>query len=391
MVCKKTVNLTGAEQKVEFKGRHCDVRNDGAGVVYVSCTPGVEPDADGVLSIPPGQAVKYCGCRGVLYLLGEGKVLICGNDYSTQVFRGAATSAGSGEGGVSQTYVDMQDADTLNKAKEYAEGLPVNPNLIDNPDFSINQRRLTEYVGASTINGYTVDRWRQYPSTCVVTPIAGGGVNVTYNGEAIPSGGFMRISQVLSQSLTLGDVYTLQVCINGKTYVWSVAVTDTYQNHNFGENNQYTVYLSTTSIILQLNSGKSMAVLRCKLEPGFVATPFVRPDPAVELLKCQGQFIPAPMESIPNFISSPNAFYFYIPLPTTMRITPSFIAGTKIRLASCTNNNSIVSNLLADSEYSIGLAQFSNGLLMSVTKANHGYAANTVVLDISAGGLSAEL
>lgn len=389
MAFEKTINLTGSEVCVKIKGKNCDIRNDSNAALYVSRHADIVPDADEVLSVPPNQAVKYCGLLGKVYLLGTGKVQICGNNHDAPLFKCAATS--SGEGGVTQSYVDMQDADTLNRAKQYAEGLPVNPNLIDNPDFSINQKGLTEYVGASTINGYTVDRWQQYPSTCVVAPIEGGGVDVAYNGEAIPSGGFMRIIQSLSQSLTIGNVYTLQACIDGITYVWSVAVTDTYQNHNFGENNEYTVYLSATSIILQLNSGQSMTVLHCKLEPGPIATPFVKPNCAVELLKCQRDFIPAPMESIPNFISSPNAFYFYIPLPTTMRITPSFIAGTKIRLASCTNNNSIVSNLLADSEYSIGLAQFSNGLLMSVTKANHGYAANTVVLDISAGGLSAEL
>ena len=115
--CEKTITLTGTEQRVELEGQNCDLRNDGAGVVYISRCPGVEPDADGVVSVPPGQAVKYCGLFGAVYLLGEGKVLLCGNDYSTPVFRGATTSAGSGEGGVSQTYVDMQDANTLNKAK----------------------------------------------------------------------------------------------------------------------------------------------------------------------------------------------------------------------------------------------------------------------------------
>lgn len=108
MICKKTVTLTGTEQKVELHGRHCDVRNDGTGVVYVSCTPGVVPDADGVLSVPAGQAVKYCGCRGVVYLLGTGKVQLCGNDYSSPVFKHAA--APSGVGGVSGTALNIQNS-----------------------------------------------------------------------------------------------------------------------------------------------------------------------------------------------------------------------------------------------------------------------------------------
>lgn len=108
MSCKKTVTLTGTEQKVEIKGRHCDIRNDGTGVVYVSCVPGIVPDADGVLSVPAGQAVKYCGCRGVVYLLGTGKVQLCGNDYSSPVFKYAA--APSGVGGVTGDNISIANS-----------------------------------------------------------------------------------------------------------------------------------------------------------------------------------------------------------------------------------------------------------------------------------------
>jgi hypothetical protein len=319
MVCKKTVTLTGTEQKVEFKGRHCDVRNDGAGVVYVSCTPGVEPDADGVLSIPPGQAVKYCGCRGVLYLLGEGKVLICGNDYSTQVFRGAATSTGSGEGGVSQTYVDMQDADTLNKANEYAEGLVVNDNLLINPDFSINQRGQTVYSGF----GYTVDGWFNQ-AFYVDTTVLDKGVRITYyNAETAINWIYHTV-----ESLKAGT-YTLSVKIRKSRPDLSVRCYEGYTTAstdwqtiqtpiNMSSDGSLTFTLATTDS--GLASGDWIEIEWAKLEPGTVATPFVPPNPATEQAKCQRYLLALAQSSAYRAVAVGTDYIdFSIPTPTTMR------------------------------------------------------------------------
>jgi len=140
MNCKKTVTLNGAEQKVELRGQNCDIRNDGTGIVYVSCAPGVVPDADGVLSVPGGQAVKYCGCHGTVYLLGTGKVQLCGNDYSSPVFKHAA--APSGVGGISGTALNIQNSAEFpllglnlygKSTQGYAShgGTPLGKNLLD--------------------------------------------------------------------------------------------------------------------------------------------------------------------------------------------------------------------------------------------------------------------
>lgn len=177
----KTIVLSGTETKMDISGQNCDIRNDGTDTVYAGSEAGVTAGADGVASIPAGQAAKLFDTGGTVYLLGTGSVLLCGNDYAQSVFKAAATSSGGGgedtvarnainthagntqihltaaeleaaiEGanaysddgdaatlaaakeyadalsmggsGVSQTYVDTQDSVTLDTAKQYASDL----------------------------------------------------------------------------------------------------------------------------------------------------------------------------------------------------------------------------------------------------------------------------
>ncbi len=92
----KTINLTGSEIAVEISGQNCDIRNDGTDTVYISRRPLITAGADGVMSVPAGQAAKLLDSNGTAYLTGTGTVLLCGNDYSELVFKVAATSSGEG-------------------------------------------------------------------------------------------------------------------------------------------------------------------------------------------------------------------------------------------------------------------------------------------------------
>lgn len=131
----KTIVLSGAEEAVELNGTNCDIRNDGADTVYASANAGVTAGADGVLSIPAGGAAKLLDCEGTVYLLGTGSVMLCGNDYAESVFKSAATSSGGGgtSSGVSQTYVDEQDSNTLAEANDYTD-LAIEQKLIVGTD-----------------------------------------------------------------------------------------------------------------------------------------------------------------------------------------------------------------------------------------------------------------
>lgn len=98
----KTIALTGAEIRVDYSGGGTNVwlRNDSTAVVYASAEAGISAGADGVISIPAGQAAAVYGAAGTVYLLGTGSVQLVGSDYTACPFK-VSTSA-SGEGGVDE-------------------------------------------------------------------------------------------------------------------------------------------------------------------------------------------------------------------------------------------------------------------------------------------------
>ncbi len=97
----KTVVLTGEEVCVTLSGFHCHLRNLSESMIYASTRPGIVPDADGVLGVPPGACDTLCDVRGMVYLKGSGKVQLMSNDYSVSCF-GNMVSGGSGNSGGSE-------------------------------------------------------------------------------------------------------------------------------------------------------------------------------------------------------------------------------------------------------------------------------------------------
>ena len=157
----KTIVFTGEEIRADYSGgTNAWLRNDGTATVYASTAPGVTAGADGVVSIPAGQAVRIDGACRTVYLLGTGgSVQLVGSDYTACPFK-TSTSAG-GESGVDEVAraaieAHAGNADIHVTATEKAAWNAVNysnPNLLINPDFRINQRGQAEYT-----SGYTVDR-----------------------------------------------------------------------------------------------------------------------------------------------------------------------------------------------------------------------------------------
>ena len=93
----KTITLTGAELAVTgLDGANAHIRNDGTDVIYAAKAAGISAGADGVLSIPAGQAATVYGISGTVYMLGTGSAQIISNDYSELPFKTSATSGGSG-------------------------------------------------------------------------------------------------------------------------------------------------------------------------------------------------------------------------------------------------------------------------------------------------------
>ena len=134
--------------------------------------------------------------------------------------------------------------DNLSVAADGTLSAPIysNPNLLDNPDFKINQRGVS---GTITAAGYFVDRWK----------LKSGSVTINANKTLTLNG---TIEQILETAA--GTNVTAS----------SNAGVISYNN-------------STKTVSL---TGQNVTVSWVKLELGNKATPFVPPSPSKEFIKC---------------------------------------------------------------------------------------------------------
>ena len=296
----KTIVLTGAEIRADYSGgTNAWLRNDGTATVYASTAPGVTANADGVVSIPAGQAVRIDGACRTVYLLGTGSVQLVGSDYTACPFK-TSTSAG-GESGVDEVaraaieaHAGNADIHVTAAEKSAWDGLS-NPNLLINPDFRVNQRGQNEYS-----TGYTVDRWYS-PGKCSAAPISGG---VKLTSTVTASSTTHAFWQDFEFPLPPGK-YTLSLKAADVTGVWAARIrtvtaagdyVDSYYTPRLQAGiNSVTVDLSDSEYISAVSigfnkgteAGNSLKLAWAKLEGGSLATPFVPPDYAAELAKCQ--------------------------------------------------------------------------------------------------------
>ena len=295
----KTIVLTGEEIRADYSGgTNAWLRNDGTATVYASTAPAVTPGADGVVSIPAGQAAAIYGACGGVYLLGTGSVQLVGSDYTACPFKTSAQGGGSGADSVARAAIEAQsgNADIHVTAAEKSawDGLS-NPNLLINPDFRVNQRGQNEYS-----TGYTVDRWYS-PGKCSAAPISGG---VKLTSTVTASSTTHAFWQNFEFPLPPGK-YTLSLKAADVTGVWAARIrtvtaagdyVDSYYTPRLQAGiNSVTVDLSDSEYISAVSigfnkgteAGNSLKLAWAKLEGGSLATPFVPPDYAAELAKCQ--------------------------------------------------------------------------------------------------------
>ncbi len=294
----KTIVLTGEEIRADYSGgTNAWLRNDGTATVYASTAPAVTPGADGVVSIPAGQAAAIYGACGAVYLLGTGSVMLVGSDYTACPFKTSA-QGGSGADDVARAAIEAHaaDADIHVTADEKAYWNTLSgKNELDNPDFRVNQRGQNEYS-----TGYTVDRWYS-PGKCSAAPISGG---VKLTSTVTASSTTHAFWQNFEFPLPPGK-YTLSLKAADVTGVWAARIrtvtaagdyVDSYYTPRLQAGiNSVTVDLSDSEYISAVSigfnkgneAGNSLKLAWAKLEGGSLATPFVPPDYAAELAKCQ--------------------------------------------------------------------------------------------------------
>ena len=296
----KTIVLTGEEIRADYSGgTNAWLRNDGTATVYASAAPGVTAGADGVVSIPAGQAAAIYGACGAVYLLGTtGSVQLVGSDYTACPFKTAALG-GSGADSVARAAIEAHAADTdihvTADEKAYWNTLS-GKNELDNPDFRVNQRGQNEYS-----TGYTVDRWYISTDKCKAAPETNG---IRLTATATLTSNTHAFWQNNEFPLPPGK-YTLSLKAADVTGVWAARIrtvtaagdyVDSYYTSALREGvNKVSVdlpdgeYISAVSIGFNkgTEAGNSLKLAWAKLESGSLATPFVPPDYAAELAKCQ--------------------------------------------------------------------------------------------------------
>ena len=155
-----------------------------------------------------------------------------------------------------------------------------NPNLLINPDFRVNQRGSANY----TSNGYTVDRWRVISGN---VKTSSSGITVTLNNQ----GQFVQQFEN-----TLSGTHTATIKVTSITGDCVLRIG----SHSLQLNKAGTFTITENGSITGISLYKSTAgtctinVEYIKLEQGTVATPFVAPNYAEELIKCERYFIYMP-------------------------------------------------------------------------------------------------
>lgn len=172
---------------------------------------------------------------------------------------------------------------TLSQLANYLGTKFSNPNLLINPDFKINQRGKAEYTSDGTVR-YTVDRWRSL-SLNVKTDTNGILLSADSQND---DGGF--IAQELEKSIDSETLFTLKVAsVTGSIVVSVMDSASNGNNLNITTSGIYSIGLASQAkkVIIQVAKGSSCKIEWAKLEQGSIATPFVAPNPAEELVKCE--------------------------------------------------------------------------------------------------------
>ena len=161
-----------------------------------------------------------------------------------------------------------------------------NPNLLINPDFKINQRGATSYTSAvaNTIKiVYSVDRWCLYGHSLTVN----SDKSVTITPTTYSEGALIQNLETPVDGDITVQVYA--VGVSGTATV-SVGPSDGSSTTEIGtlKNglNTFTFSKGIKRLVIRVKSG-TLTLKYAKVEQGTVATSFVAPNPANELMKCK--------------------------------------------------------------------------------------------------------
>ena len=172
----------------------------------------------------------------------------------------------------------------------------LNPNLLINPDFKINQRGISGTF--SEVDKYFVDRWKLVSGTVTVNSDG----TITLNG---------RIEQVFETPPTLETPLTLETVLNYEAYFTVSSDGGSIGVSCYMERTSDKFIVKILSVVVE---GSGDIISWTKLEAGASATPFIAPDPVEELRKCQRYYRVITNTMIQPYMYYTNLLLYFIPI-----------------------------------------------------------------------------
>lgn len=251
-----------------------------------------------------------------------------------------------------------------------------NPNLLFNPDFKINQRGQSTY--SSTGAGATVDRWIGTNAKTVVN--SDGTVTVS---SLSGTGYYTQHEENISYGKHTYSIYVQAITGTVKAFYKSKDSKDNELGTlKQGLNTFTSVDDGFKSFFLSIAGGSSVTLKYAKAEQGTVATSFIAPNRAEELIKCK------------RFFQVLNVFEGFVGSVSYWNLYTKFYVGA-MRTTSPTitaNVSSVTINLSGDNTdrklqlgNSITPTMYLNELIITHKSAtNFGYSAFTACIFRSA-------
>ena len=270
-----------------------------------------------------------------------------------------------------------------------------NPNLLDNPWFTVNQRGFTTGRAA---NQYVADRWFSDANGTYTNSDS----NITVvNSSASNSDLIQRIiapkmigKQIVFSAKVNGTIYnTDPVTVNAKT-----STNSTMINKDCGQFSLIIVRGSSSFVfdfyvIIRTKTAQTITIEQAKLEAGPYSTLANdgAPNYEDELTKCQRYFIDVTSTNFATtfagiFNNNGDVFSTFIPLPVTMQTTPSLTlkASAIIRASGVTTDYPITRSAISI------LGNTSLGLAVNVAQSGPTRSSGLFIIN-SGFTLSADL
>lgn len=308
-------------------------RNLSDSTLYVSAKPNPVPEKDDVAELPAKGAASIETDEGKVYILGAGTVEIHNTNSKFCPFELPSIGSGGGssitiDSALSETSRNPAENKVITGAINDLSNRMLNPNLLINPDFRINQRAASGTI--STENGilsYFVDRWA----------IVDGSVTINSDGTLTLNGTILQF---------------LENTIKSKVTASSSAGKAVYDE-----------VLNAFEI-----TGNGDIISWAKLEYGDKATPFIPPNITEEQIKCQRYYF-----GLNRYVRYPASrrstgdIDFIIPVNAMLRSTPTIIGNPVVYDAN---------NTTAQSGFTFSIVSYGiNAMAIRATKSVHGLSS----------------